>query len=341
MLPDAAVELVFDRPMDRQAVAGAFTLQLAADQPKPVSGQVRWVDDQTMQFRPDGILPRAATYDAILTQAAKSEDGDFLDQPYTFRFMTAGFLEVAQVVPEAGAVDIETKPTITVIFNRPVVPLTSLAEAENLPQPLEFEPDVEGTGEWLNTSIYVFTPEEALSGGTTYSVKVKEGLEDISGAILGDDFEWQFTTQPPEVVWSDPRDGAVQIPIDATISVQFNQPIDPDSAIEAFSLNSNNLFGADVKGDFNVVNNTLTFTPHRTPGFRPDLYPQYRGRRQPLKRAARACVRPTGSASQPCPCPKLWLPSPKTVIARLRPAPISASSSMPPSTRLPLCPIWS
>ena len=259
--PDAAVELVFDRPMDQETVAEAFSLQLAAEQSEPVSGQISWVDEQTLQFTPADALPRDTTYDAILTQAARSADGDLLGEPYTFRFMTAGFLEVAQVIPEAGTIDIETNPTITVIFNRPVVPLTSLAEAENLPQPLAFDPEVEGSGEWLNTSIYVFRPEEALAGGTTYSVNVEGGLEDISGAILADDFQWQFTTQPPEVVWSSPQDGAVQVPVDTTVSVQFNQPIDPDAAIDAFSLNSGALFGGGVDGDFKVDNQTLTFTP--------------------------------------------------------------------------------
>ena len=73
---------------------------------------------------------------------------------------------------------------ITVIFNRPVVPLVTVEDMGNLPQPLEFDPPLEGEGEWLNTSIYMFTPSDGLRGGTDYTVTVKAGLEDITGGIL-------------------------------------------------------------------------------------------------------------------------------------------------------------
>jgi uncharacterized protein YfaS (alpha-2-macroglobulin family) len=259
--PEGPVELIFDQPMDREAVAAAFTLQQAGDTPIPVAGRVSWVNERTMQFTPADPLPRQTTYDVILTQAAASASGEPLREPYTFRFMTAGFLEVAQVIPAGGTTDVETETTITVIFNRPVVPLTTLAEMENLPDPVTFEPEIKGSGEWLNTSIYVFTPAEPLSGGVTYTAQVKASLEDVAGAVLGNDFTWGFTTIPPKVVWVRPRDSAIQVPIDTSISVQFNQPVDPDSAMEAFHLERRGLFRTAIQGESSVIANTLTFTP--------------------------------------------------------------------------------
>jgi hypothetical protein len=50
--PDGAIELVFDRAMDQAATAGAFTLQLAADQPRPIEGQIAWPDERTLRFSP-------------------------------------------------------------------------------------------------------------------------------------------------------------------------------------------------------------------------------------------------------------------------------------------------
>jgi hypothetical protein len=162
--PDGVIEFVFDRAMDQTAVAAAFTLQSAELLPRTIDGRLSWPDERTMQFTPAQPLQRSSIYDAILTQAALAADGAPLAEPFTFRFSTPGFLEVTQVIPADGTIDVETRPTITVMFNRPVVPLTSIEEARNFPQPLSFEPAISGQGEWLNTSIYVFTPDEDIPG---------------------------------------------------------------------------------------------------------------------------------------------------------------------------------
>ncbi|MGC9469746.1 MAG: Ig-like domain-containing protein [Anaerolineae bacterium] len=266
LAPDAAVELVFDKAMDQETVAAAFRLEQSGTG-DPVQGSLTWNDDRTMAFKPSAPLPRETTYDVILTQDAVGAGGEPLNQPFTFRFTTAGELKVAQVIPAPDTQDVETDATITVIFNRPVVPLTTLAEMTNLPDPLTFEPSVEGSGEWLNTSIYVFTPEAPLAGGVTYRARIAAGLEDISGAALTEDFMWTFTTAPPKITWVSPREGATLIDINTPISVQFNQPVDPQSAQAAFSLRSGGVLGGEVRGSFEVQTNTLVFTPTRALNF--------------------------------------------------------------------------
>ncbi|MCK6626652.1 MAG: Ig-like domain-containing protein [Anaerolineae bacterium] len=261
--PNGSIELTFDRAMDQAATAGAFTLQVAADQPQKIDGQTTWPDARTMRFTPSQPLDRATVYDAILTQAATAEDGAPLAEPFTFRFSTPGYLEVTQVVPADGTTDVETDATITVMFNRPVVALTSLEEAENFPQPLEFEPAVAGQGEWLNTSIYVFKPEKPMSGGTTFKVRVKPDLTDAGGqTVMAGAFEWSFTTQPPEVVFVSPSDGQTLVPIETAVQVTFNQAVDPQSVEANFDLSAGGFFGGgSIKGQFQVISETVTFTP--------------------------------------------------------------------------------
>jgi hypothetical protein len=261
--PDGTIELIFDRAMNQAAVENAFTLQLAAEQPQTIAGDFAWADaGRTVRFTPAQSLERSTVYDAILTQAAIAEDGAPLAEPFTFRFSTPGFLEVAQVIPADGTADVETNPTITVMFNRPVTPLTSLEEASNFPQPLEFEPAISGAGEWLNTSIYVFTPAKEIPGGVTFTARVKAGLEDVTGkTLLPNDFEWRFTTQPPEVVFTSPGDGQTLTPIETAIQITFSQPVDPQSAIDNFQLRQPGFFGSAISGDFEIIDNTLTFTP--------------------------------------------------------------------------------
>jgi len=263
LAPDASIELVFDQPMAPDSVRRALTVQTAATEPAPVTGELTWRDERTAVFKPGKALARDAAYDVILTQEATSATGTPLREPLVFRFATAGTLEVAQVIPAPGTMDTETDMPITVMFNRPVVPLTSLKQMESLPHPLRIEPAVEGEGEWLNTSIYVFRPSSPLAGGTAYRVTVAAGLQDLAGALLIEDYTWSFSTQPPEVVWTSPSAGETLVDIRRPIRVEFNQPIEAASAQRAFSLKAGSLLRTDVAGAFAVVGNTLIFTPTR------------------------------------------------------------------------------
>ncbi len=249
--PGGAIQLVFDRAMDRASVEAAFAIQPA------VVGRFEWSDTRTLLFKPATPLERGKLYDVSLNQKARAADGAPLRSAYQFRFATAGYLEVGQVMPAPETVDVETTPRITVIFNRPVVPLTSLDEQSKLPQPLTFDPPVTGKGEWLNTSIYVFNPNSPLSGGTTYTVRVS-GVQDTDGNPMAADYSWRFTTQPPQVVWVTPDNGAQLVPIETAIRVQFNQPIDAVSAAQAFSLYVGR---TAAPGQFEINNDTLIFTP--------------------------------------------------------------------------------
>jgi hypothetical protein len=252
--PDGAIELVFDRAMDRASVEAA--LQVSPG----VSGDVEWTDDRTVRFRPSRALKRATKYEVTVDKSAKAADGESLADAYRFDFQSVGYLEVAQVVPAPDAQDVEADSTITVIFNRPVVPLTAVSDPayEELPQPLALEPAVEGSGEWINTSIYAFTPDEALAGGTTYTARIASGLTDTTGGVLEQDYTWTFTTQPPQVTWVSPEEGGELISVEPTITVTFNMPIDCASAREAFRLSANQ--GA-VPGAFECEGDTLAFTP--------------------------------------------------------------------------------
>ncbi len=259
LLPDSAIELVFDKAMDRQSVAKALSVERAGGQ--PIQGTLVWTDPRTVQFEPAESLPRDAAFDVILSQDATALSGEPLREPFTFRFSTPGNLEIAQVIPAPDTIDVEADTTMTVIFNRPVVPLTTLGQTEDLPNPLAFSPPVQGTGEWLNTAIYVFTPEEPLAGGIAYQAMVTEGLQGVDGAELLTNYTWSFSVIAPGITWVQPRPDATLVDINASITVQFNQPIDPDSARRTFELRSSGLLGGPIPGNFEITGNTLVFTP--------------------------------------------------------------------------------
>jgi len=254
LAPNGAIELIFDRPMDRASVEAAFQVSPA------VQGRLEWADERTVRFKPARDLKRDTQYQVTLGPEAKATDGNPLDGAYRFHFRTVGYLEVTQVIPAPNAEDVEAESAVTVIFNRPVVPLTAISDptTADIPQPVVFDPPIEGSGEWLNTSIYVFTPDESLAGGTTYTARIAAGLTDTTSGVLDKDYAWSFSTQPPQVVWVSPHEEAELVGVDTAIQITFNMEVDCASASESFSLHA----GLNtVPGTFECEESTLTFTP--------------------------------------------------------------------------------
>ncbi|MGB2983150.1 MAG: Ig-like domain-containing protein [Candidatus Bipolaricaulia bacterium] len=258
---DGVVEFLFNVAMERASVEAAFTMEPA------ISGSLEWLDDQTVRFVPESGWPRATSFSVLVSTGAQSLDGLHLQDPFSLGFRTVGHLTVTQVIPADGTVAVEDDSEILVTFNRPVVPLTAISDPAlaELPQPLQFSPEIEGTGEWLNTSTYSFTPSERLSGGTSYTAFVQAGLSGIGGASLAEDFVWDFTTVRPEVVWHHPSREAKMIPVDTSIRITFNLPISPIGAAERLTVRTASLFGEllahRVPGTLSIEEDVLTFTP--------------------------------------------------------------------------------
>ncbi len=249
---DAPVLVTFDQPMDPNSTKAAFSID------PQVPGSLE-VQANTLLWKPGKPLARATRYDVRLA-GAKSAQGLPMLAPAEFRFVTVGYLEVTSVQPSAGAQDIDPASLITVVFNRPVVPLTGVDAQAGLPQPLVFEPAVKGAGRWVNTSVYSFKPDSLLGAGLTYSVTVTTPLSDTTGGELAEPFTWQFTTASPLVTGSQPGEGSVGVAPSATISVTFSQPMQPASTESAFSLR-------DATG---AVHGTFNWAPNNSElGFRP------------------------------------------------------------------------
>ncbi|MDW7991088.1 MAG: Ig-like domain-containing protein, partial [Anaerolineae bacterium] len=230
---DRPLRLVFDQPMDPASVQAAFQIE-----PK-VEGTFSWPDPVTLVFTPKDQWKRATRYRVKLDTTAKSAEGLPLKEEVEFTFATVGYLEVAQVLPGPGTRDVPPDTPVTIMFNRPVVPLQLVsAPAADMPVPVVFDPPVEGTGEWVNTSIYVFKPKTGFVPGQTYRATVPAGLSDTTGGVLEEDFTWEFTIESPYILFVEPTAGSTLVPLTQTVKITFSQPMDRVSAQAAFSLKS-------------------------------------------------------------------------------------------------------
>lgn len=259
-LLDGAITLRFDQPMDRDSVEAAFAI--AEVDGSAVQGAFTWTREDTVIFTPRS-LKRQADYKVQVADTAVSRSGQPLLAPIELDLRTVGYLDVSQVIPSDAAAEVETDGAITVLFNRPVVPLVSSGQQAGLPQPLSISPAVSGAGEWVSTSIYRFTPDVGFDGATSYRVTIGDGLTDITGDVLDKDFTWSFTTRSPQIVSVDPPNGATGIEPTRPLTITFNMPMDRALTEASVLLPGVGVGNTAVAYSWSDGDRVLTLTPQQ------------------------------------------------------------------------------
>ena len=263
---DGNIEIIFDQAMNQSATAAAW--EIYDPDGKSLEGLITWPQVATLRFTPSQELEPGTTYTATLSTRAESENGVALAEAETFIFSTLGELQISQVFPADKATDVENSAIITIAFNRPVVALQIAEERADLPSPIEISPALSGQGEWVNTSVYVFQPDESLRSSTTYTMRVPAGLGDTNGSTLENSYEWSFTTTAPRLealeltdwVWS-PQDWLTDVPLEQTFSLSFFQPMNTASVEANFVLKDENGIIVPVAFEWDAENTVLAITP--------------------------------------------------------------------------------
>lgn len=190
----------------------------------------------------------------MMSLSAQTDDEDDTDP-----LDTTLELLVVSVLPEDGTVEVATNAVITVIFNRPVVPLVIAEQMDILPQPLVITPAVDGKGEWLNTSIYTFTPNDMWLPSTQYTLIVNAGLTALDGSVLAKDFVWSFTTVHPRLIRRSPELAENNVTLTRYFQMEFNMPMDTESVERAFYLRPVGETGT-IAGTFSWNDDKTRFT---------------------------------------------------------------------------------
>lgn len=138
-------------------------------------------------------------------------------------------LEVLTFTPTGTITEESQADMITVSFNQAMVPLTVLPEEE--PKDLFLmEPSVPGKYRWMGTSTLTFIPDEPLPFATTFKVTVPKGFKALTGAVLEKDISWSFNTMKPAVEACEILDGYALLPLEGSILLLFNQPVEAEKA---------------------------------------------------------------------------------------------------------------
>lgn len=169
---------------------------------------------------------------------------------------------VVQSAPIAGSLGVPVNAKITVDFNEPINEGT-LSDAT-----------VCITDEVYNTvsgSIYydpyinrlTFTPAENLAYNTRYMVTLTSGIQDPAGNALPET-TWDFLTEAdqtiPQVLGVKPADGSSGVTVDTCPSVQFNEPVSPQSLNSSTFTVTEKVYG-DVYDMGRPVNGSVVYNP--------------------------------------------------------------------------------
>ncbi len=246
------IAFTFDQPL---APESALAVTVNPDLP----GSVALAGDagDALVFTPAQPAQEGVIYTFRLGAEIASAQGVAMPSAEEVSLSLVTPLTVTNITPGDGNRDVATDSQITVIFNRPVVELVGVADQADLPQPLTLSPEVAGSGRWVSTSVFVFTPEVGMAGSTDYAVTVAD-LTAMDGAQMAAPVSFSFRTAAPVLVGVDVSGDMVRP--DRAFTVQFSQPMDPASTEAAFSLT-----GPDgpVAGTFawDAADTTFVFQP--------------------------------------------------------------------------------
>ncbi len=146
-----------------------------------------------------------------------------------------GPLEVLRFAPE-GAIPIA--PFVSVTFNQPMVPLTTLAELSAADVPVKITPALPGIWKWLGTKTLTFeyTSDEIdrFPKATEYTVEIPAGTTSATGNPLAEAVTWRFRTPPPALEYTYPSYSPQ--PLAPLLFVSFDQRIDPAAVLETINV---------------------------------------------------------------------------------------------------------
>jgi hypothetical protein len=191
--------------------------------------------------------------------------GETIQQPFPPVFeqkqiepAETGSLEVLRFSPEG---EIPVAPFISVTFNQPMVPLTSLSNLNEKEIPVVVQPPLPGTWRWLGTKTLTFNYDsnliDRLPKATIYTVTIPEGTRSQTGGVLASEVKWSFTTPPPKLTNRFPE-GIVQPP-NPLVFLEFDQRIVPAEVLKFVSMSTGGKTIAlqlanevDIKNNFEV-----------------------------------------------------------------------------------------
>jgi hypothetical protein len=220
MPANSAVSAIFNENMAPATISGtSFTLTCTAPCVSPAGNVNYSVGNRTAVFRPAAALDVGVTYTATITTTVTDLAGNALAgnqgalpaaSNYVWTFTTVAPVATANVSvqstnPAAGANNVCTNATVNTTFSVPsglrMDPTTVNSANFTVTGPAPSSAPVSAASVVLDSGagrIASFTPNSALTAGTTYTATIKggaNGVKDLAvpGNTMLSDVSWNFT----------------------------------------------------------------------------------------------------------------------------------------------------
>lgn len=202
-----------------------------------VEGSLAW-EGETLVFSHEVPLESGGTYVVVINKEALTKEQTVIGRDITFRFIVSGPPSIAARFPSIDARDVLTKNDVTIVFDRPMVPLT---QVQGMPEdlaspPVTLEPKTPGSWRWISTYALQFVPKTELLPSTHYTVTLPAGLPSVDGGTSTGTLVWSFETARMTVTGSDPADSQERISTKTGVKITFNQDVDPAVIAKSLSL---------------------------------------------------------------------------------------------------------
>lgn len=177
-------------------------------------------DRNTLVFQPSKKLELGTTYTLSIpiNDGALTQYFEIVEPP-----------KVVSILPNG---ETNENSEITIIFNRPMVPLTTLNALDANALDVTITPATEGSFKWISTRSLQFQPAEKLQMSSHYKVVTGENLRSLDGIVVPK-IEHEFTVRPLR------HDGVINgtdinglLAYNQPLRVLFNQPVDLARTIE-------------------------------------------------------------------------------------------------------------
>ncbi|MEL7833718.1 Ig-like domain-containing protein [Fodinibius sp. Rm-B-1B1-1] len=228
-----------------------------------ISGSVNY-SGTTATFIPDNPLADGTTFTATITNGIEDFNGNALDNNYSWNFTTEVIDQTPPSVestnPQDGQQDVPVDIQLTATFSEQLDPATVTTNTFRLQSS---NGPISGSVSYSGTTA-TYTPDNPLADGTTFTATITNGIEDLNGNALDNNYSWNFTTEvidqtPPSVESTNPQDGQQDVPVDIQLTATFSEQLDPATVTtNTFRLQSSN---GPISGAVSYSGTTATFTP--------------------------------------------------------------------------------
>ncbi len=230
-----AIDIEFSEPVRTATVESRFHIAPVVD------GAFTW-DGSTAIFTPSQKLPADSAFtvriDPGVEDLAGNVDEAGLDG---WAFRTVGAPVVLRVTPADAATGEPVSGQVELVFDR-------LMDTVSVEAAIKLEPSATVSATWRG-SVVTLDFGAGLRFGTSYALTIGAEAADTGGSRLGTPFVTHFTTVAAGLATKAlvPADGVAGIGIGSPIAVQFDAPIDPETARSALHI------VPSVDGDLRIV----------------------------------------------------------------------------------------